>query len=134
MATKPATSAPSMEDRIAIHTATGWRPEPGQSLERAEVIGFRTGAPYNEGDDPYPIVVYRTQEGEYVAIHVFHQVLRDEYKAIDDVKVGQFHNISYLGRKKGNTIKKDGEATEYELYFVEDADNPKQVMTDVPKF
>ena len=107
----------SFDERVAFATAPAWRPETGDKLENVEVVKVRIG----DGDyGQYPIVVYKKADGSYVAFHAFHQIARERLAELKTTR-GSRHNLVYLGRKTGNAVKSDGTTTEYELYYIEDA-------------
>lgn len=107
----------TLDERIALTTAPAWRPESkGDRIENVTVVGLKM-MPSEYG--AYPKVVYRTQDGEYIAVHAFHTVLRNNLAEIG-TQVGHVHNLVYLGRPLSNTRKNsDGDPQAYELYYVE---------------
>jgi len=99
--------ADPLRDELLRPPAEGWRPKPGDVLigevvalaEREGFAGLR-----------YPVVEVKTDEGDYVAIHAFHVVLRDELER-QRPKVGDRLGVAYHG------LVEKGESR-YELYRV----------------
>lgn len=117
-------------ERVAIATAPGWRPEPGETLEKATVIRMSMG----ESDwGPYPVITYRTQDGKYVRVHVFHQLLRERLAELK-TDIGSVQNLTYIERRTGNTVKANGDVTEYELYYAENDGDTMNAVEVAPDF
>lgn len=85
------------EERMRLRKAKAWMPEPGTTI-RATVIGMSM----RDGDyGPYPVITYRKSDGEIVAVHVFHQVLKGQLADLKtDIGVEQY--ITYLGKTEKN--------------------------------
>jgi hypothetical protein len=73
---------------------TGWKPDPGASIT-GQVIDIATG---DGGYGVYPIVTLRTEQGDEIAIHAFHTVLRTEL-ARRRPKIGDTVGITYHGKR-----------------------------------
>jgi len=104
------------QERSAIRTAPGWLPEPGTVI-KATCIGryMREDGQY----DPYPVIVYRLDNGSVVSVHAFHQVLRDRLKELG-TKVGSEQYLSYLGKKEsGQRNDTEGKPVKYHMYDAE---------------
>lgn len=81
-------------DRLALPDAEAWRPEVGD-----QVIGKVVDIGEREGDwGPYPVFVLASTDGELVAVHAFHGVLKNE---LGTVQVGDEVGIAYKGMKAG---------------------------------
>lgn len=108
-----------LNETLAIRTARGWRPQPGETLE-ATLVALEK----REGDyGAYPCLIYRTDEGQYVAVHAFHDVLKDEYAklhAAGQTQPGRRHTVHYAGRQASKNIGPDGKPRQYESYVVLD--------------
>ena len=63
----------SMMERLQQEAATGWNPEPGETLVGV-ITSIKSSNPNEYG--VYPIVTLQTDDGTMVALHCFHQVLR----------------------------------------------------------
>jgi|SRR3954464_9009181 len=85
------------ENRMKLRKAKAWMPEPGTTI-RATVIGMAM----REGDyGPYPVITYKKADGDIVAVHVFHQVLKGQLSDLKtDIGVEQY--ITYLGKTEKN--------------------------------
>ncbi len=110
-------------ERQRLHSAPAWRPEPGGMLV-GTVVGRRMGQ--DNGFGEYPVIIYKTEDGNYVAFHAFHTLARDILKRIG-VADGARHAIVYSGlvKKASPTeeeIKKGND--EYHSYYGEDLDKP----------
>lgn len=124
------TAPMSLDERIALATAPGWRPDnAGDKLEKATVIGLRMHHDAEYGDSP--VIVYRLQDGAFRAVYCFHQVLRDRMKELG-TKIGSVQTIVYLGQQTSNTRKdSNGDPQKYESYYAEnDGDNLEVVTPD----
>lgn len=112
-----------LTETLAIRTARGWRPQPGETLE-----GTLVALEKREGDyGAYPCLIYRTDAGEYVAVHAFHSILKDEYAKLHAVAqttgqpmIGRRHTVHYAGRQVSKNIGPDGKPRQYESYVVLD--------------
>jgi hypothetical protein len=103
---------------LDIALATAWRPEPGDTLTGAVAHMEKRTTEFGT----YP-VVYIDQDGALVAVHAFHQTLRDGFKALAPSR-GDFVTITYAGVKASNKrTDSKGEAVEYHHYVVIDPDS-----------
>lgn len=82
-----------MELQLAQDYAPAWMPEEGDSI--LGVVASVSIGPDN-GFGPYPIITILTGEGELVAVHAFHTVLKDRLVDIRP-KVDEIIGIKYLG-------------------------------------
>lgn len=84
----------SMEDRLDKGFAQGWRPEVGD-----KITGTITEISEMESQfgGTYPIVVVATDNGDEVAVHAFHTVLKANI-ARQRPQVGDRIGIKYFGR------------------------------------
>jgi hypothetical protein len=100
-------SVDPLRDELLRPPAEAWRPAKGEVL-----IGEVVALDEREGfaGVRYPIVSVKTDAGEYVAIHCFHKVLRDEL-ARWEPRVGERLGVAYHGRV-------DKGESQYELYRV----------------
>ena len=88
---EPSTSR-SLEDRLDS-AATGWKPNPGDRL-----VGTVIDVDSRDGDyGVYPIVTVQTDNGDEIAIHAFHTVLRREF-AKRQPQPGERIGVKYLGK------------------------------------
>jgi hypothetical protein len=86
----------SLEDRLE-HDVEGWRPEEGESLT-GKVVSVDT-RPSDYGDD-YPLVEVERENGEVVAVHGFHSVLKRELARLRPAP-GDTIGIKYFGKAQG---------------------------------
>jgi hypothetical protein len=93
--------------------ADAWRPDEGDVLtgEVVEITQYDGG-----GYGAYPICTVKTDDGEQLAAHAFHTVLRNELARLD-AQPGMRISILYRGKQQ----KKDGSGT-YESYRAKDLD------------
>lgn len=117
----------SFDERVALATAPGWRPEAGDKLEKVEVVRLSLGE--DSGYGQYPIVTYLKDDGTYVRVHAFHTLLRERLAELKTT-IGSVQNLQYIGRRTANTAKANGDVTEYELYYVEN-DGDSDDNTDI---
>lgn len=118
-ATKAATTpAMTLEERIAVSTAPGWRPEnAGDKLEKVTVIGLRMHHDEEYGNSP--VIVYRQQDGSFIAVYAFHTVLRERLAELN-TQIGSVQTLVYLGAQTSNTrLDSNGNPQRYESYYVE---------------
>jgi hypothetical protein len=96
-----------LREQLLRPPAEAWRPEPGD-LVIGEVVelGERRGF----AERPYPVVIVRTEAGEYVAVHAFHTVLKEELAKLEP-RAGDRLGVAYHG------LVEKGESR-YELYRV----------------
>jgi hypothetical protein len=109
---------------IAIASARGWRPAPGDNVTGTIVkLDMLDSGAYG----PYPAVTIETNDGKFVVIHAFHTLLWDGLAGLD-VKSGDTITVAYVGRimfgetvvgKKGEeTYIPDPSKADYEHYVV----------------
>jgi hypothetical protein len=121
-AAKPAataTTALTLDERIAIATAPGWRPTESEEklIENATVVGLRMHEHEEYGKTP--VVVYRKTDGTFISVYAFHTVLRERLAELK-TGIGSVHTIKYLGAQTSNTRKDlNGDPQRYESYYVE---------------
>jgi hypothetical protein len=114
--TRPALT---LDERIALETAPGWRPNGGEEtlIEKATVVGLRMHHDEEYGDSP--VVVYRKTDGKFIAVYAFHAVLRDRLAELK-TNIGSVQTLKYLGSQTSNTRKDlNGDPQRYESYYVE---------------
>jgi hypothetical protein len=93
--------------------ATGWRPKAGDRIE-----GRITSIDVRHGEyEPYPIITIVDEGGEPVAVHAFHDVLRNELAKLQP-EVGDRLVVVYRGQKEGRS------GSRYHSYAVETPDRP----------
>jgi hypothetical protein len=99
----------SMEDRLKAPPAKGWQPKAGDM-----VVGTITKMSMAPGTNwgPYPLIELEPEQGEPVAVHAFHTILRNEIEALQPTE-GDRIGILYVGK----AANKGG--VEYENYRVE---------------
>lgn len=86
------TTPRSLDERLDMH-AEAWQPDPGDKLI-GEVIDVDT----RETEyGVYPIVTVRTDEGDELAIHGYHTVLKREFSKARP-GVGERIGVKYLGK------------------------------------
>lgn len=130
----PATAPMTLAERIALATAPGWRPNTGEekTLEKVTVIGLRMHHDEEYGNSP--VVVYRKQDGNFIAVYAFHTVLRERLAELKTA-VGSVQTLVYLGSQESNTRKDpEGNPQRYESYYVENDGDTMQVVTEDFKF
>lgn len=97
----------SLADRLDRGTAPGWKPEVGDSIVGTIVDIDERDSAYGEGT--YPVLtIRRDDDGEEVAVHCFHSVLKSEI-ARKRPQVNDAIGIRYLGIPAGK---------KYEMYRV----------------
>jgi hypothetical protein len=99
-----------------ILMATAWRPLPGDTLTGAFVHrDVRRGGEYGD----YMICYFDKNDGSpLVAVHAFHQTLKDGLKELAPDK-GDIISITYAGQKVSNKrVDSKGRAVEYHHYGV----------------
>jgi hypothetical protein len=84
---------PTLHDRLA-RDPQGWRPQPGDSL-----VGTLIDVEERESDygGVYPMLIIETDDGDEVAVHCFHTVLKNEV-ARQKPASGDRIGIRYKGR------------------------------------
>jgi hypothetical protein len=96
-----------LREQLLRPPAEAWRPEPGD-VAIGEVVEVQERRGFAER--PYPVVTLRTEANEYVAVHAFHTVLREELAKLEP-KAGDRVGVAYHG------LVEKGESR-YELYRV----------------
>lgn len=110
--------SPSVVD---VMLSAAWRPKPGDTLTGAVVRReLRTGGEYGN----YPIVYMDRKDGSpLVAVHAFHQTLRDGLKELAPAR-GDIISITYAGQKESNKrVDSKGNPVEYHHYAVYDPES-----------
>lgn len=79
-------------DRLEVE-ATPWKPKAGDSVVGELVSAERRTSDYGS----YPMLTMKTDNGEYVAVHCFHTVLKRELARLRP-ESGSRLGIKYLGR------------------------------------
>ena len=103
----------TIEQRLAAESEA-WRPQVGETLIGEVVsIGERNS---QFGEDVYPLLTVRTDEGRELHFHAFHTVARQEL-ASQKPQIGDRIGIRYLG-------KPDGKKYEHYRIVVERAEPP----------
>jgi hypothetical protein len=103
------------QERLKQAKAPAWRPEPDTTM-RGTVIGLRMGA---SDHGAYPIVIYRMENGEVVAIHAFHTLLRERLAELK-TDMGSDQYITYLGRVASRKrVDAEGKPVQYHDYYAE---------------
>lgn len=98
--------------------AQAWLPEPDTTIV-ATVVGLRLGSTEEYGD--YPIIVYSLDNGEFIAVHAFHTLLRERLAELG-TDIGKRQILSYLGTKASRKrVDSKGNPVEYHDYYVENA-------------
>jgi hypothetical protein len=106
-------------DTIAIAMAAAWRPQPGQNLTGA--VAHREIRTTEYGT--YPVIYIADADSDsLVAVHAFHQTLRDGFKELAPQR-GQFVSITYVGEKESKTLDAKGSPRTYHHYVVVDPDS-----------
>lgn len=93
------TSTNELLARLDRDPAPGWRPSPGDAVA-GQVVEVTSGT--SDYSDAYPIVVLRKADGNEIAVHCFHSVLRREV-AKRGVRVGDTMAVRFLGRHQSKT-------------------------------
>jgi hypothetical protein len=112
---------------LEVAMANAWRPDPGTTLVGA--LAHREVRTSEFGT--YPIV-YIAVEGseELVAVHAFHQTLRDGLKELAPQR-GQFISITYVGEKESKNEDSRGNKRTYHHYVVVDPDDSVDSTSDL---
>jgi hypothetical protein len=121
---------------LDIALASAWRPAPGDRLIAAVVHRETRTTEFGT----YPVVYMAPVDGNgsLVAVHAFHQTLRDGLKALAP-KRGQIVDITYAGLKESNKREDSkGNPVEYHHYVVLDPedtiDSASDIDWDSPEF
>jgi hypothetical protein len=105
--------------------AEAWIPEPG-----AYFVGTVEDMTFRSGDfGEYLRVVYKKDDGDRVAVHVFHQLLINQLQELR-TKVGSRQIVSYLGQREKRNATDEQKAQgkdKYHDYYVENWDHKPQV-------
>lgn len=105
-------SGDDLRSRLDLESAEGWTPEAGDTLI-GTIVGIKASAPNEYGI--YPIVTVATEDGT-VAIHCFHQTLKDPLLEQRPV-VGEKVAVAYLGTKESKKRKdSNGNPVKYHNY------------------
>lgn len=85
----------TMEERMNAPDPEGWRPEVGDV-----VIGTIDEVTTGNGDfGEYPLLIIEKADGEFIAVHAFHSVLRNEIESLQPSE-GDEIGVKYLGKKE----------------------------------
>jgi hypothetical protein len=98
----------SIRDELDMPVAKGWRPKPGDALV-GKVLRVETAQ--SDYGEPYPLVTILTDEGQYIAVHAFHSVLKNEFAKTKPAR-GDEIGLRYIGKVAG------GNDRSYESYRV----------------
>lgn len=112
-------TADEIARKIALASAPAWRPNPGDTLLNPTVVGVRKGGVGGEYGT-YPILVVESTDGDILAIHAFHTLLRDRLAEIKPTPGTVIESITYLGEKITNASagKDEKDQTSYHHYVV----------------
>lgn len=116
-------------ERRNRNRAPAWRPEPG-TVMAGEVVGMHMGPDMGYGE--YPIVTYKLDSGEYVAVHAFHTLLRQTLAELK-TDIGKRQILSYMGkRQKTNPTEEEVKKglDSYHDYYVENEGESNLSGTD----
>lgn len=97
----------SLEDQLNAEQAESWKPEPGDAII-GEVVGISTR---DAGWGPYRLLTIKRDDGTSIAVHAFHDVLKQELAAIKP-QIGHRIGIKYLGKPAGKNYAHYKVATE----------------------
>lgn len=87
----------TLEDRLEQGNARAWRPDQDDpDLLVGEVVDIDSGSSDYQG--VYPILTVRKEDGEEVAVHAFHTVLKNELVR-QRPKAGERIGIKFLGEQ-----------------------------------
>jgi hypothetical protein len=131
------TTPTSLDERIALATAPAWVPVvPGERLENVTVVGLQIFHDEEYGDTP--VVVYRKQDGGYVKLYAFAQVLREQLAELK-TDMGSVQNIVFIGKqdsKKRTRKDADGKDVpiQYTLTYAENVGAEMKVVAEDFKF
>jgi hypothetical protein len=119
--------------RKALNNAPAWMPEKGDILV-GEVVGLRMGN--DNGYGTYPVVIYKQDDGEFIALHAFHTLIREQLREAKTV-IGKRQMIAYDGKKRKNNATQeeiDKGLADYHLTYVENVGEVKEVKAEVFEF
>jgi hypothetical protein len=106
---------PSMLDRLQQEAAEGWNPNEGDTLV-GTVLSIKASQPNEYGI--YPIVTLQSEDGKSVAVHCFHQTLKErllEKRPAPGEKIA----IQYVGTKESKQrTDPSGKPVTYHNYAV----------------
>lgn len=112
---KGSDTSSDMLERLEQEAAAGWKPEAGDTLVGV-VDNVKASQPNQYGT--YPIVTIRTEDGEMVAVHCFHQTLKDRLLEKRPAP-GERVAIQYIGTATSKTrTDSKGNPVEYHKYAV----------------
>jgi len=115
MAKAETTTQQSMAERLQQEAAQGWNPSEGDTLV-GTVLSIKVSQPNEYGI--YPILTLALEDGTPVAVHCFHQTLKErllEKRPAPGEKVA----IQYIGTKESkNRTDNKGNPVEYHNYAV----------------
>lgn len=119
---------------LAIRSAQGWRPEPGDLVTGTVVQRtLRRDQQYAgvRGDYSYPVVTLERTDGTFVALHCFHTTL---YNGMKDAKVqtGDLITVQYNGQAD-KPSKNNPSGSPAHLYTVVQGDGSDAIQDD-PEF
>ena len=110
-----AESSASMLDRLQQEAAEGWNPTEGETI-MGTVLSIKASQPNEYG--VYPIVTIQTDEGKSIALHCFHQTLKErllEKRPAPGEKIA----VQYIGTKESkNRTDPKGDPVTYHNYAV----------------
>lgn len=117
----------SLSDRLGSFPEP-WRPSPGD-----KVIGEITELDTRQSDygDPYTIVTVVTEEGEEIAIHGFHTMLRNAIER-KQPQVGDRFGVAYFGPAE-KTVEGMHPAERYRVIVERAAGNPPPAAPPGPE-
>jgi hypothetical protein len=133
----------TLENRLEQGNARAWRPDQDdEALLVGEVVDIDSGSSEYQGT--YPILTVRKDDGEEVAVHAFHTVLKNELVR-QRPKAGERIGIKFLGEQAtkpgslyksfiGYRVKVDRAAGDYDWSQVgaEPEPEPAAPPVDIP--
>jgi len=84
-------------DAILDATFEGWQPKPGDKLTGTILTRSTSDA---GGYGSYPLLEILTDDGQGIALHCFHTVLKTAVERWDP-KPGEYVGVKYLGKLEG---------------------------------
>jgi hypothetical protein len=126
-ATTPADDVEAFYERMALSSAPAWMPEPNSILE-----GVVTGIRLNENSEygAYPVIVYKKDDGTFIAFHAFHTLARNMMRELQTAK-GKRQRIAYLGVQTKNNPTEDEVKKGLDKYNLYYGENVGEVKPDV---
>lgn len=91
-------------DALLDAEMAGWRPEVGEKL--IGIIANMEEAGHNSQYGVYPLITVRKADGEMVAWHAFHHVVREALKH-KNPRIGDRIGAKYLGKAKSSDFEYD---------------------------